>query len=530
VKNEEGIPLSGSKKRILLSGDEAVARAAYDCGACGTSYPGTPATEIQQALIPLYAKEEDSYKIARWDINEKVAMERALGLCYAGRRALVSFKHVGLNVASDAFMSSSIIGPKGLVIAVADDPGMHSSQNEQDSRFYADFSGCLCLEPSNSQEAYDMTRDAFELSEELEIPVMVRLVTRLSHVRAPVVLGDRAEGVYQRPVTHEPQKWTLLPAFARVGYSKLVNEKQPRLEQFAGESRYNHLELRGKELGIIACGNGFNYALEREDESFSYLKIGTYPLPVEKIRKLVSFVDKVLVVEEGYPFVERLLPYVLQDNGKISGKFDGSVKRLGELSPDAIGIGAKIEETPPVAPQKVPGRPPALCRGCPHSDTYDALGDAVGDHDAFYFGDIGCYTLGALSPHYKMESCVDMGGSIGLALGAADAGLDNVVAIIGDSTFTHSGLPALYEAAYYNLPLTVLILDNTTTAMTGAQPTMSPDETLERTVKGLGVAPEHVRTILPLRKHREENAAVMKEELAYHGTSVIIARRECLEM
>jgi len=522
--------LRSSEKRILLSGDEAVARGAFDSGAYGASYPGTPATEIQESLIRLYAEEEGAERVARWDINEKVAMERALGLCYGGRRVIVSFKHVGLNVASDPFMSASIIGPKGLVVAVADDPGMHSSQNEQDSRCYADFSGCFCLEPSSPQEAYDMTREAFRLSEEYEIPVMVRLVTRLSHVRAPVTLGAGPEGLYRRPVKHEPEKWVLLPAFARVNYARLVSEKRPRLEDHAESSPVNELVLRGDELGIVACGNAFNYVMEADDGAFSYVKVGSYPLPVDKIRKLSGHVRRILVVEEGYPLVERMLPHILDDTGKISGKLDGAVRRMGELDPTAIALKGKIDESARAPVPKAALRPPALCRGCPHHDSFNALGDAVGDNDAFYFGDIGCYTLGALSPHHKMESCVDMGASVGLAIGAADAGLKNVVAIIGDSTFMHSGLPGLYEAAYYNLPLTVLILDNSTTAMTGAQPTLSPDETLERTVKGLGVDPAHVRTILPLPKNRAENAAVIREELKYDGTSVVIARRECLEI
>jgi len=515
------------EKKLLL-GNEAIAYAIYHSGAYGTSYPGTPATEIQETLIRLYKKHPEANNLARWSINEKVALERAIGLSFAGRRVAVSFKHVGLNVALDPFMSAAIVGTPGLVVISADDPGMHSSQNEQDSRVLADFALTFCLEPSNSQEAYDMTKKAFEISEELELQVMVRMVTRTSHVRGNVTLGEKAEKIHQRDIIRDPKKWVVLPAFARPNYQKLLEKKLPLQKKLTEESEFNQLVLRGKKRGIIACGNAFNYVMEHDDKDFSYLKIGTYPAPVEKIKKLADHVEQLVVVEEGYPFVERQLPAILYNQRPIAGKLDGTVPRAGELQPSSLFN--LFDGKKPAQPPKVPVRPPALCKGCPHDDTFYAMEDALEGKEYYAFSDIGCYTLGLLKPHHIGDVVVCMGASISGGIGAAEAGLKNVVAVIGDSTFTHSGLTGLAEAANHNTNLTLFILDNCGTAMTGGQPTLTPDQTLEKMVTGLGVSPQHLKVITPLRRYRKENAELIQKEIEYPGLSVIIARRACVEL
>jgi len=515
------------EKKLLL-GNEAIAYAIYHSGAYGTSYPGTPATEIQETLIRLYKRHPEAINLARWSINEKIALERAIGLSFAGKRVAVSFKHVGLNVALDPFMSAAIVGTPGLVVISADDPGMHSSQNEQDSRVLADFALVFCMEPSNSQEAYQMTKKAFEISEELELPVMLRMVTRTSHVRGNVTVGERPEQIYEHKVVKDPKKWVVLPAFARPNYLKLLEKKLPLQKKLSEESEFNQLVLRGKKRGIIACGNGFNYVIEEDDGDFSYLKIGTYPLPLEKIKKLAGYVKQLVVVEEGYPFVEKQLPLILFDYMKIQGKLDGTVPRAGELQPSSLYKlfdGQKLAE-----PRKVPARPPALCKGCPHDDTFYALEDVLEGKEYYAFSDIGCYTLGLLKPHHIGDVVVCMGASISGGIGAAEAGLPNVIAVIGDSTFTHSGLTGLAEAAHNNSKLTVFILDNCGTAMTGGQPTLTPDQTLEKIVAGLGVQPEHLKLITPLKRYRKTNSEIIQKELEHPGLSVIIARRACVQL
>lgn len=519
---------SASMEKKLFLGNEAVAWAIYHSGAYGTSYPGTPASEIQETLIRLYKKHSQANNLARWSINEKVALERGIGLSFAGRRVAVSFKHVGLNVALDPFMSAAIVGTLGLVVISADDPGMHSSQNEQDSRVLADFAYVFCFEPSNSQEAYEMTKKAFEISEELEQPVMVRMVTRTSHVRGNLILEDKVEEVYQRKVVKNPQKWVVLPAFARPNYQKLLEKKLPLQQKLSEESDFNQLVLRGKKLGIIACGNAFNYVMENDDQKFSYLKIGTYPLPLQKIKKLTEFVEQLAVVEEGYPFVEKQLPLILNKERKIQGRLNHTVPGFGELNADSM---AKLFGNKKISQlKKTPVRPPALCKGCPHDDTFYAIEDALEGKEYYAFSDIGCYTLGLLKPHHIGDVVICMGASISTAIGASEAGLKNVMAVIGDSTFTHSGLTGLTEAAYNNSSITLVILDNCGTAMTGGQPTLTPDQSLEKIVTGLGVNPEHLKVIVPLRKNRKLNSQIIQKEIEYPGLSVIIARRACVQL
>jgi indolepyruvate ferredoxin oxidoreductase alpha subunit len=521
------------KSEILL-GDEAVALGAIHAGLTAAySYPGTPASEIMEYLVKASATTGD-FK-ASWTVNEKVAFEEALGVSFAGKRTMVSMKHVGLNVAADPFMNSSMTGTNGgLVVAVADDPGMHSSQNEQDSRYYAQFALIPCFEPSNHQEAYDMTRRAFDVSESAGLPVMVRLVTRLSHSRSGVVPRKPRE---QNELNYGAGKdWTLLPMNARRRYRLLI-EKQAELVKISEASEFNSLELRdgASRTGIIASGIAYNYVMETigdlEDPP-SLLKISTYPLPEALIRKLVAHVDTLIIVEEGYPFIEKTLRGLFGVHGKtLRGKLTGDLPGSGELTPDAVRpvlTGSSAVETGPGP--KLASRPPQLCKGCPHGDTYNALNLALKDYpQANVFSDIGCYTLGALPPYNAINTCVCMGASVSMAKGGSEAGIHPSVAVIGDSTFGHSGLTPLLEAAAANTDMTVFVLDNSTVAMTGGQPSFASGERLLRMIEGVGVAKEHIRVIEPLPKNLEENAGIITEELEYEGLSVIVAARECIQ-
>ncbi|MBI5545376.1 MAG: indolepyruvate ferredoxin oxidoreductase [Deltaproteobacteria bacterium] len=523
-----------------LLGDEAVALGAIHAGLSGAfSYPCTPATEIYE----FDERETDGGPPASeggvhhsWSANEKVAYEEALGMSYAGRRALVSFKHVGLNVAADPFMNSGVTGVDGgFVVASADDPGMHSSQNEQDSRIYASFALIPCLEPADGQEAYDMTREAYAVSERLKLPVMVRLVTRLAHSRSGVKVGPRRKANPLAPAA-DPRHWTLLPSNARKLYRSLT-EKQAELLRWSEESAFNVLRLEGAgRLGVIACGVARNYFLENYAPGQAlppHLKIGAYPIPVALVAKLLDAVDEVLVLEDGYPYVESALRGLLDNpRGKrIRGRADGAVPRTGELTPDlaraALGLPPRAHQVAP-APH-LPARIPQLCDGCPHIDSYNIIKVVLdADPEARVFSDIGCYTLSAYKPYEACHACVDMGASISMAMGAAAAGMHPVIATIGDSTFVHSGMTGLVGAAKQNLNMTVFILDNGTTGMTGGQESMAGGEKLAAIARGLGVHPDHVHLVTPHRKHHEANVGLLKRELAYKGLSVIIPVRECV--
>jgi indolepyruvate ferredoxin oxidoreductase, alpha subunit len=521
-------------KEILL-GDEAVALAAIQAGLSGAySYPGTPASEIMEYMIRVSGRGPAFH--AAWSVNEKTAFEEALGCSFAGRRAFVSFKHVGLNVAADPFMSASLTGVGGgLVVCSGDDPSMHSSQNEQDSRFYAQFAQIPCFEPADHQEAYDMTREAYDLSERTGLPVMVRLTTRLSHSRAGV---ETQPMLPQNPIRKGAREcWTLLPHNARARFKRVL-ELQGELVRYAENSPFNRLTLnpRDRRLGIIAAGLGINYVMENfpaEAGRPSILKISTYPLPEALIRQLVEHVDTILVVEEGYPLIERSLRGMYGIPGKtIAGKLSGEIPLQGELSPESVRTAVGLA---PLERQSAPGfpmahRPPQLCLGCPHADTFKALKAALADHsEGTIFSDIGCYTLGYFPPHQAVDSCVCMGASVGMAHGAAMAGLHPAVGVIGDSTFGHSGITALLSAAAANARMVLVILDNGTVAMTGTQPSFSTGRRLLDIVGGLGIPQEHVRIITPLPKFHEENVRVFREEIAHSGLSVVVAVRECLE-
>lgn len=515
------------EKKLLL-GDEAIALGALHAGLSGVyAYPGTPSTEITEFIqnSPL-AKERGVH--SRWCTNEKTAMEAALGMSYAGKRALVCMKHVGMNVCADAFVNSAITGVNGgLVVLAADDPSMHSSQNEQDSRFYAKFAMIPCFEPSNQQEAYDMMQTAFDYSEAIKEPVLLRVVTRLAHSRAAVVINEpKAENEMHAST----DQWVLLPGIAKKKYAVLI-DKQAEMLAASEASIYNKVEaVADKKLGIIACGIGYNYVKEVIGDNANIVKVSQYPLPAEKIMQLAKECDEILVVEDGQPVVEEGVRRIIGDVAPVKGRLTGDLPRMGELTPDCAAKALGIEMPEGFAPAKnLAARPPQLCQGCGHRDVYAALREIIDEYpDARVFGDIGCYTLGALPPFKALSSCVDMGASITMAKGAADAGLRPAIAIIGDSTFTHSGMTGLLDAVNDKSAITVIISDNLTTGMTGGQDSAGTNK-FEAICRGLGVEDEHLHVVTPLPKNIPAIKQLIEDEIAYEGVSVIIPRRECIQ-
>ncbi|MEW6411523.1 MAG: indolepyruvate ferredoxin oxidoreductase subunit alpha [Candidatus Zixiibacteriota bacterium] len=515
----------------LLSGNEAVARGAYEAGVkLAASYPGTPSTEILETIA---ARHRSIY--AQWSPNEKVAYEVGIGASLGGARALVTMKHVGLNVAADPFMTQAYTGVNGgFVIVSADDPEMHSSQNEQDNRFYARFAQIPLLEPSDSQECKDMIVTAYELSEVFDTPVMLRLTTRISHSKGVVELGDPAQGPDKKFVK-EPSKYVMIPSNARVRHV-VVRERLQKLRQFTEETPLNYVENNGSKIGIITGGVSYHYAKEVAPD-FDYLKLGfTYPLPLKKIAEFVDTHEKVIVIEELEPFCEEQIKAA---GIKVAGKeYFG---HLGELSPHRVAEGLKkagvVDKilVSDIEPEKgMFPRPPVLCPGCPHRGAFMALrklGVAV-------TGDIGCYTLGVLQPLNAIDSCICMGASIGNAIGMEKVqGYEKgTVAVIGDSTFLHSGITGLVDAVYNNSNVTVMILDNSVTAMTGGQEHPSTGRTLmgekagviniETLVQALGI--KNYRRVDPYDYDGILN--IIKEEMANPGPSVIHTNRPCVLM
>ncbi len=524
-----------SHRKKLLLGDEAIAQGALDAGISGVyAYPGTPSTEITEYIQ--HDREAAARNVhRRWSANEKTAMEEALGMSYAGKRALVCMKHVGLNVAADPFMNAAVTGVHGgLVIVAADDPSMHSSQNEQDSRFYAKFASIPLCEPASQQEAYDMTRAAFEFAEKIRLPVLLRITTRLAHSRADVTPAPTRAESPLNPAS-DLKQWVLLPAHARRNWAALLARwaEITRMTDALPGNRF--IPGSDRTLGILAAGVAFNYLNEcfREgDCPFPILKIGQYPFPAARLGELQAACDALLVLEEGAPFIEEQLVGLFPRSAMpIRGRLDGTLPRTGELTPESVAaaLGLARPEGPAV-PAFVAPRPPALCRGCPHSDTYRFLTEVMKDFPGGrVFSDIGCYTLGALPPYEAIHSCVDMGASITMAKGAADAGVSPVLAVIGDSTFAHSGITGLLDAVAEKSPVKILILDNETTGMTGGQDSLAMGR-LESICAGIGVEPAHIRVLNPLAKHHDENARILREEIAWSGVSVLIARRACIQI
>ena len=528
-----------SDKKLLL-GDEALALGALHAGLSGVyAYPGTPSTEITE-YIQAHPLTRERGIHSDWCANEKTAMEAALGVSYAGKRALVCMKHVGMNVCADAFVNSAVTGANGgLVVAACDDPSQHSSQNEQDSRFYADFAMMPCFEPSSQQEAYEMAAEAFDYSEENHIPVLMRLTTRMAHSRAVVEPGPVRE---ENPM-HFPQKdierfWVTLPGISKVRVKQLA-EEQEKFRLDSEKSPRNVLsDGPDHSLGIVTCGIAYNYLMENYPDGCPYpvLKVTRYPFPVALLRKMTETCKTVLVIEEGQPLVETRLRGLLYDeasgNGfiKVKGRLDGTLPRTGELNPDhvraALGLGSS-EVFPPA--EKTVARPPALCQGCGHRDFYTALNNVLRKYEGSrVFGDIGCYTLGYMPPFHSIHSCVEMGASLTMAIGAANSGVWPSVGVIGDSTFTHSGMTGLLDAVNSNADITLCISDNLTTGMTGGQDSAGTGK-LEAICAAIGVDPAHIRTIVPLPKNYPEMEKVIEEEVNFHGVSVVICRRECIQ-
>ena len=514
--------------KILLLADEAIAQGALDGGLSAVyAYPGTPSTEITE-----YIQKTNKEIHSRWSTNEKTAMEEAVGMSFVGKRSMVCMKHVGMNVAADAFMNMAVTGVNGgILVVAADDPSMHSSQNEQDSRYYGKFALIPVLEPSNQQEAYDMAYEGMELSEKLGRPVMLRITTRLAHSRSSITRREpKPQNTLKFPSIE--RQFILLPANAKKRYADLL-ASQAVYKESSENSAYNqYIDADNKKLGIIACGISYNYLMENYPEGCPYpiLKIGQYPLPPKQVFKLMEECEEILVLEEGYPLIEELIKGYTSKGLKIHGRLDGTLNRQGELNPDLVAkaLGLKTEFNTTI-PEVVQMRPPALCMGCGHRDMYEALNAVMEEYpQGKVFSDIGCYTLGALPPFKAIDSCLDMGASITMAKGAADGGLFPSVAVIGDSTFTHSGMTGLLDAVNENTNITVVISDNETTAMTGGQDSAGTGK-LEAICAGLGVAPEHIRVLVPLKKNFEEMKQVIREEIEYNGVSVIIPRRECLQ-
>ena len=526
-------------KKLLL-GDEAIAQGALDAGLSGVyAYPGTPSTEITEyiQMSPL-AKERGVHR--QWSTNEKTAMEEALGMSFMGKRALVCMKHVGMNVCADAFVNSGMTGVNGgVVVLAADDPSMHSSQDEQDSRFYGKFAMIPTFEPSSQQEAYDMMKVAFDYSEQQKLPVLMRVTTRMAHSRAVVECADVPRPQNELNYDAVAANWVLLPANAR-RRNDHVTAQQATLEEDAVNSTYNkYVEGQDKSLGIIASGIAYNYVRENYPKTCPYpiLKVSQYPLPKILVRRMLAECEQVLIVEEGQPFIEDMVRGV-SESKNIKGRLDGTLPRTGELTPDCVAqaltqlsmVNGQLSIAEGYAPsENVVPRPPALCQGCGHRDVYAALNEVLKEYDnPRVFGDIGCYTLGFLPPFRAIHSCVDMGASITMAKGAADAGQHPAVAVIGDSTFTHSGMTGLLDAINENANITVIISDNLTTGMTGGQDSAGTNK-FEAIVRGLGLSDDHLKVVVPLPKNMPEITQIIRDEINYNGTSVIIPRRECMQ-
>jgi indolepyruvate ferredoxin oxidoreductase alpha subunit len=508
----------------LLLGNEAVARGLYEAGVrVVSSYPGTPSTEITEA-----AAKYDELN-CEWAPNEKVAVETAAGASFAGARSFSAMKHVGLNVAADPFFTMSYIGVNGgMVLAVADDPSMHSSQNEQDSRNYAIGAKVPMLEPADSAECRDFTKLAYDLSEEFDTPVVLRLTTRISHSRSLVELCEREERPL-KPYKKNPQKNVMLPAFAKQRHP-FVEERTQALRDWAEKAGINRMELNDTSIGVIAAGACYQYAKEALGDKASYLKLGmVHPLPVELIRRFAASVEKLYVIEELDDIIET---HCVKNGVAVTGK--ALFPRCGEFNQHLVRE-LILGESRPVKKleQEIPMRPPAMCCGCPHRGLFYALKKLK----VYVSGDIGCYTLGASAPLSMMDTCVCMGASVSALHGynkaLGEEAEKKSVAVIGDSTFIHSGITSLINIAYNATNSVVVILDNSITGMTGHQqnPTTgynikgdpAAKVSLEKLCEAVGI--RRVRVCDPYDIKQTEQ--VLREELAAEEPSVVISRRPC---
>lgn len=510
----------------LMSGNEAVAAGAADAGATiGVGYPGTPSTETLES----FAKIDGTY--AEWCTNEKVAMEVAIGASAAGARTLVTMKHVGVNVAADPLFTAAYTGVNGgLVVLAADDPGMHSSQNEQDTHYYGAAAHVPVLDPADSQEAYDFARQAYDLSEEFDVPVIVRSTVRVSHTRTPVDPRP-ADDAVAKGYEKDPSKWVMMPLYAKVRRIDQIDRIE-RLEEWADSCGLNKVEMRSEDVGVVCSGAAYQHVSEALPDA-SVLKLGvTYPLPARTVADFASKVGRLYVVEEASEYLTNAVKAL----GVHVDDPPNPLPKAGELSPQAVKEAFGMPEPPhKPSPEGLPPRPPALCPGCPHRTVFKELSRIK----AIVTGDIGCYTLGALPPLSCMDTCVDMGASVSMAHGIelALAGQEHrpVVAVIGDSTFGHSGLSSLVSTAYNNGTGTVCILDNRTTAMTGRQGNPfngvnlqdreNHELDLEKVVRSLGI--DDVRVVDP-DDVAATRAAIKEATSADDRLSVIVFKRPCV--
>ena len=534
-------------KEMLLLGNEAIARGALEAGlSFATSYPGTPSSEIAENFFKI-SQESDLY--FEFSTNEKVALEVGAGAAVSGLRTMVTMKHVGMNVAADPLMTLAYTGITGaMVIITADDPSLFSSQNEQDNRYYAKLSGLPMLEPTNTHEMKEMTTYAFDLSEELKLPVIIRTTTRLNHIRGSVTLGELKSIQTKGSFKKNPFHFVTVPAVSR-NLHKLLVEKYDNAQAKSEENPYNSLIGSGK-WGIVANGASFNYANDAIADlgisgSVSLLKLGaSWPMPKDLCIKFMKQVDKVLVVEELEPIVENDLKVIAQENAitiPIKGKGIGRLSRLFEYDPGMVreaiaeyfGVEYKGQDKPDLADlPPLPGRPPNLCAGCPHRATYYAVKQVFGP-DAIFPTDIGCYTLGLLPPISMADFVICMGSSASSSCGFSKATGNKVVSFIGDSTFFHSGITGLINGVHNNHKFTLVILDNETTAMTGHQPHPGVDASvmcveltrisIEEVVRGCGVKDVHIVQPFKINKTMESVKAAME----YDGISVIISQEIC---
>lgn len=517
-------------KRLML-GNEAVANGFRDAGGTvASAYPGTPSTEITETI----AKFDDVY--SEWAPNEKVATEVAVGASVAGARSICAMKHVGMNVAADPAFTASYTGVSGgMIIAVADDPGMFSSQNEQDTRFYARSAHIPMIEPSDSQECYDFTRKALELSEKFDTPFYMRLTTRISHSQSIVQTRER-EDYKLKEYKKDFRKYVMMPGMAKKRHI-IVEKRDNDLREFAETTPLNRIEKGDSSVGIICSGIAYQYSKEAFPKA-SFLKLGLmYPLPVKKIKEFAASVDTLIVVEELEPYIE---DHVKRLGIKVTGKERLSLQ--GELSTSAVREGfkdicakvaSKSPETNPASGENVPNRPPVMCPGCPHRGAFYVLRKL----GLTVCGDIGCYTLGALPPSDAMDTCVCMGASIGMEHGMEKArGKDfarKTVAVLGDSTFIHSGITGLIDIVYNKGTSTVIILDNSITGMTGHQQNPSTGFTIKneptkqvdlvKLCEAVGVSRVRICDPFDLKEFEK----VVREEVAAEEPSVIISQRPC---
>jgi len=540
-------------KTILLLGNEAITRGAIEAGVdVATTYPGTPSSEIADTFSAiakyLKKKKEKPPFYFEYSTNEKVALEVAGAAAISGLRALTCMKHVGLNVASDTFMTYMYIGTRGgHVIISADDPSCHSSQNEQDNRYYAIFGGAPMLEPSTPQEAKEMTRKGFDISEELKSPILLRTTTRLNHARGPIKLKNLQKPRKKGQFKKNPM-WVTTPAIARARHPELLKMLE-KAEKISENSIFNKTINIGKstDWGIVTSGVSYNYVKEAVEDlnlNVKILKLGmTYPLPKNMCEKFIKSCKNIIIVEELEPILEnqfKVMAYDLGCNVKIFGKSSGHFSRLYEYNPDIITeVLSKIfkVKNPIVKPKKsdikLPNRPPALCPGCPHRATYYACKKAQ-PKGVIYPTDIGCYTLGRAKPLEMADLLLCMGSNAGTACGLAVATDEKVVSFMGDSTFFHSGIPPIINAAHHNHDVVITVLDNRTTAMTGHQPHPGTDFDgmgrpakkllVENVIKGCGV--EHIEITDP--NDIKATTEAFKRALDFKGTSVVISKSPCI--